>query len=120
MEIVMNKLLMTTAALMMIYGTMSVAEQPIRVTEPQRPGPAGPAGRDGVDGSMASIWSLQTRTPTKGQWTGSLGISGDDGGATGAAVGARYGVTDNSDVYIVIGTSDDEMSWGAGVTFTLN
>jgi len=88
-------------------------------------GPAGPAGTDGINGrdgidGLAAIATLQTRTPIKGQWTGAFGLSGDANGADGVALGARYGISDRSDVYVVIGQSfDGDTSWGVGATFIL-
>jgi hypothetical protein len=64
--------------------------------------------------------TLQTRTPTIGQWTGAFGISGDETGATGLSAGARYGLSDSADIWTVIGVSESQhISWGAGVSFIL-
>lgn len=106
-------------------------------------GPQGPAGQDGLvalqiievpspelerlrkttqsyiaaTGAMAS---LQTRTPTEGQWTGALGISGTDYGADGVAGAVRYGISDTSDIYISVGHSRfGGTVWGVGASFVL-
>lgn len=65
--------------------------------------------------------NLQTRTPSAGQLTGALGVSGDETGANGLSVGARYGLSDRTDIWTVIGVSESRhISWGAGVSFILN
>ena len=97
----------------------------------------GAPGRDGKDVDTAAInaqlgrirgqasadravGSLQTRTPIAGQWTGSMGLSGTGGSVDGIAGGVRYGLSDRSDLYVVIGRSfGGETSWGAGATFIL-
>ena len=67
-----------------------------------------------------AVGSLQTRTPIAGQWTGSMGLSGTGGSVDGIAGGVRYGLSDRSDLYIVVGRSfGGETSWGAGATFIL-
>lgn len=96
-------------------------------------GADGTSGRDGRDGRILNAkryesqmgadraaGTLQTRTPTEGRWTGAAGISGTQYGADGISVGARYGLSDRSDIYVVIGQSfDGETTWGVGATFIL-
>ena len=97
----------------------------------------GAPGRDGKNADTAAInaqlsrirgqasadravGSLQTRTPIAGHWTGSMGLSGTGGSVDGIAGGMRYGLSDRSDLYVVIGRSfGGETSWGAGATFIL-
>lgn len=104
------------------------------------PGKDGKDGKDGLDGKNAdtaainaqlgrirgqasadrAVGSLQTRTPIAGQWTGSMGLSGTGGSVDGVAGGARYGFSDRSDIYVVVGRSfGGETSWGLGATFIL-
>lgn len=100
-------------------------------------GQDGAPGRDGRDADTAAIeremrkirgqqaadratGNLQTRTAAQGQWTGALGISGNEYGADGIAGGVRYGISDRADLYAIVGVSDSgEMSWGVGATFIL-
>ena len=64
--------------------------------------------------------NLQTRTAAEGQWTGAIGISGNEYGADGIAAGVRYGISDRADLYAVVGVSDrGQTSWGVGATFIL-
>jgi len=101
------------------------------------PGKDGRNGRDGKNADTSAInaqlnhirgqasadraaGNLQTRTPIAGQWTGSMGLSGTGGSVDGIAGGVRYGLSDRSDLYIVVGRSfGGETSWGAGATFIL-
>lgn len=106
-------------------------------------GPAGPAGQDGVTtlriievpspelqrlrettrdyvAATGAIAALQTRTPVEGQWTGAVGISGTDYGTDGLSAGVRYGLTDRTDVYAVVGHSRyGGTVWGVGATFVI-
>lgn len=67
-----------------------------------------------------AMGSLQTRTPIAGQWTGSFGLSGEGPRVDSIAGGVRYGLSDRSDLYVVVGRSfSGETSWGAGATFIL-
>lgn len=109
-------------------------------TGPQGPqgvaGVGGTNGRDGLNGTnglnginadtkrvldqMAAdraVGTLQTRTPTKGSWTGAIGLSGSENGADGLSVGARYGISNQTDFYGVLGRSfDGAVTWGVGFT----
>ena len=118
--------LAASAAVMMAYGTaraetvVKPIPQPVAIPGPQgAPGPQGPAGtngRDGIDG-LAAIATLQTRTPTDGQWTGAFGLTGSDS-VDGAALGVRYGLSDSTDVYAIVGHDrDGHTTWAAGVTW---
>lgn len=100
-------------------------------------GQDGAPGRDGRDADTAAIerelrkvrgqmaadratGNLQTRTAAEGQWTGALGISGNEYGADGIAAGVRYGISDRADLYAIVGMSDrGQVSWGVGATFIL-
>jgi len=74
-------------------------------------------GQASADRAMGS---LQTRTPIAGQWTGSFGLSGAGAIVDGVAGGVRYGLSDRSDLYLVVGKAfDGGTSWGAGATFIL-
>lgn len=106
------------------------------------PGPAGPAGPKGETGAtgprgpagasadtrkvqsyiaaVGAMASLQTRTPTEGQFTGALGISGTDYGADGLAGAVRYGLSDRADIYVSVGHSRfGETVWGFGTSFVI-
>jgi len=49
-----------------------------------------------------------------------MGLSGTGGSVDGIAGGVRYGWTDRSDIYVVVGRSfGGETSWGAGATFII-
>ena len=119
--------LTASAALMMAYGTARAEQFGTNLPRPQPvaiPGPQGPAGapgvngRDGIDG-LAAIATLQTRTPTDGQWTGALGLTGSDS-VDGAALGVRYGLSDTTDIYAIVGHDrDGRTTWAAGVTFVI-
>lgn len=89
---------------------------------PQGPmGPQGPAGADGIDGTSASSFAyLQTRTPQAKQWTGALAVAGNPS-VDSLALGLRYGLTDDVDIYGVVGhTRSGDTSWAVGLSFTLN
>jgi hypothetical protein len=136
--------LTASAAIMMAITTASIAKDngPCNpgnavfcgIQGPQ--GPAGASGSDGIDGqngrdgiagrdgrngadALSAIATLQTRTPIAGEWTGALGLTGADS-VDGAALGVRYGLSDRSDVYAIVGHSRDGVTtWAAGVTFVI-
>ena len=103
-------------------------------------GPQGPQGVAGKDGTSAGFSAaslkryesqaaadraagmLQTRTPqVKGQWTAAAGFSGTQNGVDAVSVGARYGLSERSDIYVIIGQSfDGETSFGIGASWILN
>jgi hypothetical protein len=124
------KITTLTAILFAATATTATAEniiRPIGVVGKQWPqgetgqqGIAGTDGRNGIDGRDASsaLAALQTRTPAVGQWTGAIALSGDEGGANGVSGGVRYGLSDTSDIYAVIGQSRDGTSWGVGLSWT--
>ena len=100
-------------------------------------GTNGRDGRDGINADTSEInaqlsrirgqasadraaGNLQTRTPIAGQWTGSFGLSGAGASVDGIAGGVRYGLSDRSDLYLVVGKAfNGGTSWGAGATFIL-
>lgn len=89
---------------------------------PQGPaGPMGPAGNDGQDGVDGSSFAyLQTRTPEANQLTGAIAVGGSPS-VDSLAIGLRYGLTDDVDIYGVVGhTRSGDTSWAVGMSFTLN
>lgn len=130
--------LTASAALMMAYGTANANPnanpaackignasfcQPVTPRPEPEAGPRGFSGSDGKDGqngrdALSAIATLQTRTPIAGQWTGAFGLTGSHS-VDGAALGVRYGLSDRSDVYAIVGHSRDGVTtWAAGVTWT--
>lgn len=129
--------LIPALALGALLATQADAEQIAKPTPRPAPvaipGPVGPAGAPGINGRDAdtrkvasyiaatgAMASLQTRTPTAGQWTGAFGLSGTDYGSDGVTAGVRYGLSDRADLYAVVGHSRfGGTVWGVGASWVI-